>query len=122
MAHVEVQAQKQKRFGRRVFVYNYRIQDNHDRPVASLVVLADNDPKWYVSGYEQELWECSHTFTFPSVKIVEYKGKWKMLETSSNPFAVLVMAHLRTTKSAKDKKNLVLSFKSCVWVSVCSAT
>lgn len=29
-----------------MFVYNYRIFDRYDRPVASLAVLADDDPGW----------------------------------------------------------------------------
>ena len=29
-----------------MFVYNYRIYDSYDRPVASLAVLADDDPAW----------------------------------------------------------------------------
>ncbi len=42
--HIEVQGEVDHDFERRMFVYNYRIFDTYDRPVASLAVLADNDP------------------------------------------------------------------------------
>jgi hypothetical protein len=44
--HVEVQGAKQARFAKRMFTYNYRIFDRYDRPVASLAVLADDNPGW----------------------------------------------------------------------------
>ena len=39
--HVEVQGTMQTEFAKRMFVYNNRIFDRYDRPVASLAVLAD---------------------------------------------------------------------------------
>lgn len=44
--HIEVQGSMDPGFARRMFVYNYRIFDTYDRPVASLAVLADPDPEW----------------------------------------------------------------------------
>ncbi len=41
LAHVEVQGQERPDFAKRMFVYNYRIFDRYDRPVASLAVLSD---------------------------------------------------------------------------------
>ena len=105
LAHVEIQAQEQEGFGRRMFVYFYRIRDLYNRPVVSLAVLADNNPKWYVSDYKYELWGCSSTFQFPAVKILDFKDRWNFLKTSSNLFAVVVMAHLRTMETKKDYGN-----------------
>ena len=39
LVHVEVQGQREAGFERRVFVYNYRIFDRYNKPVASLAVL-----------------------------------------------------------------------------------
>ena len=44
--HFEVQAQLDKDFAKRMFTYYYRIFDKYDRPIASMAVLADNDPLW----------------------------------------------------------------------------
>src|SRR5262245_30026330 len=34
--------------------------------------------------------------TFPVVKVLDYEARWEELERSANPFAVLVMTHLKT--------------------------
>ncbi len=46
LVHVEVQAQQQAAFAERMYVYNYRLYDRYRRPVASLAVLADEQPGW----------------------------------------------------------------------------
>ncbi len=33
---------------------------------------------------------------FPTVKLLDYEENWSELEASSNPFAIIVMAHLKT--------------------------
>jgi len=96
---VEVQAQKETDFPERTFVYNYRIRDLYKRTAVSLAVLADENPEWYVSTYLDKLWGCLTVFRFPTVKILEYRERWEELEKSDNPFAVVVMAHLKTTET-----------------------
>ncbi len=103
LAHAEVQAQKEKDFPHRTFVYNYRIHDLFNHQVVSLAILADDDKKWNPSEYSQELWGCSTEFHFPTVKLLDYKKQWKKLEESDNPFAVVVMAHLKTMETKKDR-------------------
>jgi len=103
LVHVEVQGQEEKEFGHRVFVYHYRIHDLHKRPVVSLAVLADENPGWYIQSYEQELWGCRTKFQFPTAKLLAYRDQWEILEASSNPFAVVVMAHLRTMETRKNQ-------------------
>ncbi|WP_235335124.1 hypothetical protein [Aphanizomenon flos-aquae] len=39
---------------------------------------------------------------FPIVKLLDYQPRWSELEQSDNPFAVLVMAHLRTQATTKN--------------------
>ena len=99
MTHVEIQAQKETGFPERTFIYNYRIRDLYKRTAVSLAVLADDNPDWYASVYLDKLWGCLTVFRFPIVKILEYKAKWETLEKSDNPFAVVVMAHLKTMET-----------------------
>ena len=49
--HVEVQGGRESDFARRMFVYNYRLFDRFDAPVASFAVLADDDPRWKPDGF-----------------------------------------------------------------------
>ncbi|QTA84065.1 hypothetical protein [Desulfonema magnum] len=105
LAHPEIQAGREKDFPHRVWVYYYRIHDLYNRPVLSLAVLADRNPKWRPSEYSLDLWGCRNEFHFPVVKILDYKKQWEELEKSDSPFAVVVMAHLKTQETAKDKES-----------------
>ncbi len=106
LIHVEVQSQKDPTFAERMYVYNYRIFDRYHRRVASLAVLGDERPHWRPSRFEQELWGCRTVFEFPVVKLTDYRERWAELEESDNPFATVVMAHLKTqeTKGSEEKR------------------
>ena len=105
LLHAEIQAQKIEVFPKNMFTYSFRIKDKYNHQVVSLGVLADNDPDWRPSQYHEELWGCSVYFNFPIVKIIDFNDKWEMLEKSDNPFAVAVMAHLKTMETKKNTKN-----------------
>jgi hypothetical protein len=102
LIHVEVQTQRQRGFARRMYVYNYRIFDHYNRTVVSLAVLADDDPGWRPSRYREELWNWSVEMTFPPVKLLDYAGREAELETHSNPFAQVVLAHLKALETRRD--------------------
>ncbi len=107
LIHVEVQSQRDPTFAERMYVYNYRIFDRYHRRVASLAVLGDERPHWRPSRFEQELWGCRTVFEFPVVKLADYRERWAELEESDNPFATVVMAHLKTQEtkgSAEERK------------------
>ena len=47
-------------------------------------------------------------FRFTAVKLMDYQEQWDFLESSLNPFAVVVMAHLKAEelkRKAKERKN-----------------
>jgi len=96
LTHVEVQGQEESDFPKRMFVYNYRIFDRYDRPVASLAVLCDERSGWRPDHFGYELWGCKVGITFPIVKVIDYVDRWEELEGSDNLFAMVVMAHLKT--------------------------
>ncbi len=102
LTHVEVQGQYESGFSKRIFVYNYRIFGRYEKPVASLVVLADERPKWRPDSYSHELWGCKVSIEFPVVKLADYGKRWEELEKSNNPFALAVMAHLKTQETRHD--------------------
>nr|VFJ47937.1 MAG: Putative transposase, YhgA-like [Candidatus Kentron sp. FM]VFJ62057.1 MAG: Putative transposase, YhgA-like [Candidatus Kentron sp. FM]VFK07319.1 MAG: Putative transposase, YhgA-like [Candidatus Kentron sp. FM]VFK07903.1 MAG: Putative transposase, YhgA-like [Candidatus Kentron sp. FM] len=99
--HIEVQGQRDSEFARRMFIYNYRLFDRYAHPVASLAVLADEDEGWRPSRYGFEVFGCHHTLEFPVVKLTDY-DRPDLLETSSNPFALVTAAHLRTRQTKSD--------------------
>jgi hypothetical protein len=99
LIHVEVQVQRDRTFSKRMCVYNSRIFDAHERDVVSLAVLADDDANWRPSGYRRGLWGCSVGMTFPAAKLLDYQGREAELEASDNPFAKVVLAHLKTLET-----------------------
>jgi hypothetical protein len=85
-----------------VFVYYYRLLDKYDRPIVSLAILGDERSTWRPQPYQAELWGCEVNFRFPIVKLLDYETRWTELEASANPFAIVVMAHLKTKATRKD--------------------
>ena len=68
LAHVEIQGDHTDDFEERMFACHYRIFDKYQRRVATLVVLADENPRWRPSGFGYELWGCRVQFEFPTSK------------------------------------------------------
>lgn len=102
LIHLEIQGQWDDAFPRRMHVYNYRIEDCYGQSVVSLAVLIDDHPHWRPNHYTAELWGCRVSLEFPMVKVLDYDACWSELEQSSNPFAVVVMAHLKAKSTRQD--------------------
>jgi len=102
LVHVEVQGQQQVAFAERMYVYNYRLYDRYRRQVASMAVLADEQPHWRPQEFAYELWGGRPGIVFPVVKLLDYAARWSELEASSNPFATMIMAHLKAQETRRD--------------------
>jgi len=96
LVHVEVQSQRQKEFPERVYVYDYRIFDRFRRPVVSLALLGDPQPDWRPDHFGYELWGFSVRMDFSTAKVLDYAGRESELARTRNPFAAVVLAHLKT--------------------------
>jgi hypothetical protein len=99
LIHVEVQRAREADFPRRIYVYNYRIFDRYNRPVASLAVLADDDPDWRPREFRQSLFGCEASLRFPHGKLLDFAAQEALLEASENPFAPVVLAHLKAQET-----------------------
>jgi len=82
-----------------MYVYNYRLFDRYHCLVVSFAVLADDRPEWRPDQFGYQLWGCQVGIRFPVVKLLEYRGDWPSLEDSRNPFATVVMAHLKVQET-----------------------
>jgi hypothetical protein len=102
LVHVEVQGQEEVDFGRRMYVCNYRLFDRYNRMVVSLAVLADERANWRPDRFGYTLWGCTVGFQFPVVKLLDYSAEEAALEASANPFAAVVLAHLKTQQTRQD--------------------
>ena len=65
LVHVEVQTTREPEFPQRMYVYNHRIFDRYNRPVASLAVLADDDPNWRPGEFRNSLFGCEVGIPLP---------------------------------------------------------
>ena len=102
--HVEVQGTKQAEFAKRMFVYNYRIFDKYEKPVASLAVLADDHKQWKPTFYGYALLGCKHTLEFPVAKLTDYEDQLDDLLVSENAFGLITAAHILTRQTRKENQ------------------
>ncbi len=102
LMHIEIQSQGETGFAERMYGYNHRLYDRYNRQVASLAVLGDESKTWRPSHFGYDLWGCHVSFNFPVVKLLDYRDRWQELESSANPFAVVVMAHLKAQETRRD--------------------
>lgn len=102
LIHLEVQSQEETNFAERMYVYHYRIYDRYKRSVASIALLGDERDSWRPNQFGDELWGSSVRFRFPVVKLLDYQ-QGSALEASSNPFATVVMAHLKAQETRADR-------------------
>ena len=102
LVHVEIQSQRAPDFARRMYAYNGRLFDHDNERVVSLAVLADDDPGWRPDHYGDALWGWSVRMEFPTVKLLDWTGRETELEGSVNPFARVVLAHLKALETRRD--------------------
>ncbi|MGH9767033.1 MAG: hypothetical protein ACREAB_06305, partial [Blastocatellia bacterium] len=104
LIHSEVQGERETDFEERIYIYHYRISDRFNQRVATFVILTDGRRNWRPSRFRYELLGTKVSLQFSSVKLLDYRDKWNELEQSQNPFAVVVMAHLRTLETKRDAR------------------
>lgn len=89
--HLEIQAQRDAVFAERMYRYHSRLFDRDGRPVASLAILADDDPAWHPTSFGYELWQCRIGLDFPTVKLLSLD--MAALEANPNPMATVTLIH-----------------------------
>jgi hypothetical protein len=104
LIHIEVQGQRETGFELRVYVYHYRIFDRFGVPVATFVILTDEDENWRPNEYQTELLGTEVRFKFSAAKLTDYLERWDELEQSDSPFAVVVQALLIAQRTKDDAR------------------
>jgi len=102
LAHIELQAQKDVALPERMFRYNFRAFDLHGRPVYSLALLADGDSDWRPDHFEYKAWRTRMALDYSTVKLLDFANRIDQLQKSDNPFALAVLAHLKTLETRGD--------------------
>lgn len=81
------------------------------KKVVSFAVLCFPDKKDHANAYQWKFWGNEVFFTFPVVKVTDYRHRWAALERSENLFAVVVMAHLKAADVKNDEDRKYWKFK-----------
>ncbi len=102
LIHLEVQGNPEPNFEGRIYSYHSRLFLSYNCPIATFVILGDERPTWKPQEYRNEIWSCKISFQFPIVKLLDYNERWEELENSTNPFATVVMAHLKAKQTRKN--------------------
>ncbi|HEY9702066.1 MAG TPA: hypothetical protein V6C58_06450, partial [Allocoleopsis sp.] len=97
--------QRDTDFPKRMFIYNYRSFDSYGKPVISLAILGDEHKNWRPNSYSYGISESQVIMTFTIAKLLDYEEKWAELSQSKNPFAFVVMAHLKTKSTTQDMES-----------------
>lgn len=100
LIHIEVQSQYDKEFPKRMFIYNYRAFDLYNKPVIGLAILGDDSPSWRPTSYQYGLENSQLIYQFSIKKLLDYQ--WEELEQNLNPYAIMVMAHLKTQSTTQN--------------------
>jgi hypothetical protein len=101
--HAEAQMVPEEDFDRRMYVYNRKAEEVYNSPVVSVAILGDDRVDWRPKRYHFELWGCTKTFKFVTVKLLKWRGKEAYLQKHANPFAVFLLAHLQTLATRHDE-------------------
>jgi hypothetical protein len=112
LLHLEVQSQSETGFEERMFTYSIRIFDQFRQVPISLAILCDESLSWRPSRYEADYPDTSLNFRFGTVKLLDWRDagaprvRMDELESSDNPFATVVLAHLKVieTKNNVDQR------------------
>jgi hypothetical protein len=102
MVHVEVQVTSEQDFPHRMFTCFYRIKDRYQEPVLCIGVIADESQSWRPYEWQQDTFGCSVRFKFPIVKLRDFGDRIEELQESTNPFATIIVAHLRSQQTRND--------------------
>jgi hypothetical protein len=102
LIHIEIQGQVDATFPERMFDYNVRARQLYHRPVIGLAVLCDDQSHWRPNRFSYGGWGCEMAYRFPVAKVLDYAAGAEALEGSRNPFAAVVLAHLKARETRRD--------------------
>ena len=102
--HVEVQNQVDPDFEQRMFICNTMLFARHRQCVISVGILGDTQRDWRPSSFGYGGGGFDARVSFPIAKLLDHEDRWTELERSTNPFAAVVMAHLKTQSTRPDSE------------------
>ena len=100
LLHVEVQGDRDTNFAERMYLYNSAIYSRYRKKVTSFAILADVNKDWQPEPFCYGYLGGETLLRYPTVKLLDYN--LEELQASSNPFAAIVEANLKTKVTTND--------------------
>ncbi len=103
LLHIEVQGNYEAGFSQRLFEYFYRLHERYGQWALTLVILADDRTGWHPKDFSIQV--CGfqvNRFQFLTSKLLDYRGQEKSLLEQTNPFGMMVAAHLAALQTRTD--------------------
>ena len=98
--HVEIQRSRVSRFAQRMLFYHAALVRRFGRPVMSLAILADPDPKWRPNELTSGIDGVGTRFEFPICKLADFTDT--KLESDPNPVNLVILAERLTRRHRND--------------------
>lgn len=102
--HIEIQGRDRKAFRRRMFGYRIRVHDHTGGPVESLVLLTEGGGSGHLAHHREEGILSGVAFWYPVARLAALWPRWRELERSGDPIALVVLAHLASQRSRKNPR------------------
>lgn len=102
LSHCEIQGNREPDFEKRIYTYHHRISDRFDEHVATFILFTDRHRGWRPKEYKYEALGTRLSLKFSVAKVLDYRNRWDELEQNLNPFAIVVMAHLRLIETSRN--------------------
>ena len=102
LLHVEVASQPYVDLAQRMYQYHHRLEDRFRRPIVSVAILADPEPRWRPDTFHSELLGCEIQFRFPICKLLDLAQDRLALEQSADPAAIVILAHVTALQTRGD--------------------
>lgn len=99
LIHIEIQAQNDSNFGKRMFQYFYRIYDRYNVPISALAVFTGGRSQAGCSDYQCQFLGTSLTYRFNLYQIFDQTEE-ELLEMN-NPFGLIILAAQKAYDSRK---------------------
>ena len=98
--HLEVQGSEDPGFASRMLVYHAALLQRFQRPVMSLAILSDPNPKWCPTVVVSGIGEIGNRFEFPICKLSEFTDA--ELESDPNPVNLVILAERVRRRHRRD--------------------
>jgi predicted transposase YdaD len=99
LVHIEVQAQHDAEFAKRMFKYYCRIFDRYDRPLTAIAIFTGKDGKRMPDRYQRNFEGTELTYRYNTLYILDFVES--ELEASGNPFALVALFAKKALQEGK---------------------